>query len=481
MKLTIFQRLVLGYLSIFLLVVALSTYTIYQLYRLNNLTHLILNVDNVAINDVTKIRDSLLSQIRYENKYLLTRDESFYKQFQIAKQDFVRYLSGLSYDSNSDQGALIGRIKEFHSEYLSLFEKEVQYLNEGKNPSEISYKEEKQEYVNSVIDILKELNTYTQANIDGKMKTLETTGKRAAEMSLIMTITTLIVGLFISLIITKSINNPLSLLKDRTKKIAQSGVFDGYLDLSSPPEVNELATSFNFMCAKLKKLDQMKADFLSHVSHDLRTPLTSIREGTNLLLEGVGGNVSDKQKRLLTIIGEESNRLIHSVNSLLDLSKIEAGMMPADFEMMSIAPLVNQVIFETEPLVEGKHMQITGKISGTLPEVNINRERILHVLRNLLGNAIKFTPEGGKIWVSADSADNEVTVSVADTGPGIPEKKLFSIFDKFHQVSTTDQKKREGTGLGLCIAKNIINVHGGKIWAESKKGQGSTFTFTLPV
>jgi two-component system sensor histidine kinase GlrK len=481
MKLTIFQRLVLGYLSIFLLVVALSTYTIYQLYRLNNLTHLILNVDNVAINDVTKIRDSLLSQIRYENKYLLTRDESFYKQFQIAKQDFVRYLSGLSYDSKSDQGTWIERIKKLHSEYLGLFEKEVQYLNEGKNLSEISYKEEKQEHVNSVIDILKELNTYTQANIDGKMKTLEATGKRAAEMSLIMTITTLIVGLFISLIITKSINKPLSLLKDRTKKIAQSGMFDGYLDLSSPPEVNDLANSFNFMCAKLKKLDQMKADFLSHVSHDLRTPLTSIREGTNLLLEGVGGNVSDKQKRLLTIIGEESNRLIRSVNSLLDLSKIEAGMMPQDFEIMSIAPLVNQVIFETEPLVEGKNIQITGKISGTLPEVNINRERILHVLRNLLGNAIKFTPEGGKIWVSADSADNEVTVSIADTGPGIPEKKLFSIFDKFQQVSIKDQKKREGTGLGLCIAKNIINAHGGKIWAKSKKGQGSTFTFTLPV
>ncbi len=481
MKLTIFHRLVLGYLSIFLLVAALSTYTIYQLYRLNNITHLILHVDTAAINDVKKIRDSLLSQVRSENKYLLTRDKSFYKQFQVARQEFIRHLSSISYDANSDQEALINRIKELHSGYLFLFEKEAQYLNEGKDYSGLSYKDTKQEYVNGTIDHLKELNRHVQSNIDRKMRALEATGKRATEMALVMTVTTLLVGLFISLVITQSINKPLSLLKKRTREIAQKGVFDGYLNLSSPPEVKDLASSFNFMCAKLKKLDQMKADFFSHISHDLRTPLTSIREGTTLLLEGVGGTITDKQKRLLTIIVEESNRLIRSVNSLLDLSKMEAGIMPEDFEKTNIAPLINQVIFEIEPIVEGKNIEVAGKIADTLPKVNVSRERILQVLRNLLGNAVKFTPERGTIGVNAYASDHEIIVSVVDTGPGIPEKKLFSIFDKFYQASTKDRKETGGTGLGLCIAKNIINAHGGKIWAETKLNQGSIFTFTLPV
>jgi two-component system sensor histidine kinase GlrK len=235
------------------------------------------------------------------------------------------------------------------------------------------------------------------------------------------------------------------------------------------------------MCARLKKFDQMKADFFSHVSHDLRTPLTSISEGTKLLLEGVGGTVTEKQKRLLAIMVEESNRLIHFVNSLLDLSKMEAGMMPEDFKRMNIVPLIHQAIFEIEPIVEGKNIKVTRKIAGTLPEVNINRERILQATRNLLGNAVKFSPQGGKIEIKAYSSDHEVIVSVADTGPGIPKEKLLSIFDKFHQVPMRGQKKIRGTGLGLCIAKNIINAHGGKIWAETKIHQGSIFTFTLPV
>lgn len=480
MKLSILQRLVLGHLGIFLLVVALSTYTIFQLYRLNTITHHILHVDTAAITGIKKISDSLLSQVRYENKYLLTRDESFYKQFQVAQQDFDRYISSLFYYSHH-QESLINQIKEFHDGYLSLFEQEAHYLSEGRDYTELSHKDAKQKYVDNIIEHLKELNGYIQSNIDGKMKTLEATGKRASKLALVMTITTLLVGLFISWVITNSINKPLSLLKDRTKEIAQSGEFDGCLDLSSPPEVHDLASSFNFMCGRLKKLDQMKADFFSHVSHDLRTPLTSIREGTNLLLEGVGGTLTDKQKRLLTIIADESNRLIHSVNSLLDLSKIEAGMMPEDFEKMNITPLINQAIFEIGPLVEKKNIKVVERISGTLPAVSINRERILQVLRNLLGNAVKFTPEGGKIEIKADSSDHEVVVSLTDTGPGIPRKKLFSIFDKFNQITIKGQRKTKGAGLGLCIAKNIISAHGGKIWAESKPDHGSTFMFTLPV
>ncbi len=234
------------------------------------------------------------------------------------------------------------------------------------------------------------------------------------------------------------------------------------------------------MCSRLKELDRMKADFFAAMSHELRTPLTSIKEGTGLLLDGVGGETSEKQRRLLDILAEESNRLISLVNTLLDLSKMEAGMMSYEFETTSVDPLIRRAIAEITPLVEAKQITLESWLDGALPPVKIDSERILQVLRNLLSNAVKFTPKGGQVRVSARPADGRVEIAVRDTGPGIPPEHLTSIFEKFNQGHRVGAQARVGTGLGLAIAKNIISSHGGKIWAESAVGEGSTFIFVLP-
>ena len=224
----------------------------------------------------------------------------------------------------------------------------------------------------------------------------------------------------------------------------------------------------------------MKADFFASMSHELRTPLTSIKEGTGLLLDGVGGETSDKQRRLLGILAEESNRLITLVNTLLDLSKMEAGMMAYDFEATSVDNLIKRAVAEITPLVEAKQIKLESSVDLALPSVKIDAERILQVLRNLLGNAVKFTPKGGQVSIAAKPSDNTVEVSVKDTGPGIPAESLTSSFEKFNQGHRSGGQARAGTGLGLAIAKSIISSHGGKIWAESQLGKGSTFIFVLP-
>jgi two-component system sensor histidine kinase GlrK len=268
-------------------------------------------------------------------------------------------------------------------------------------------------------------------------------------------------------------------MMNKTKEISR-GVFKGNLNVSSPPEISELARAFNSMCDKLNEIDKMKSDFFSSMSHELRTPLTSIKEGTNLLLEGVGGNMSVKQNRILTIISEESNRLIDLVNSLLDLSKLEAGMMPFNFTGADIRPLIDKSISETEPLAAAKNIGLKMAIAQDLPIIKMDCERILQVLRNLIGNAIKFTPDGGHVTISTQPANGGIKVAVADTGRGIPKESLNMVFDKFEQVPTAGCNKIEGTGLGLAIVKYIINTHGGMVWAESELGQGSTFIFVLP-
>jgi two-component system sensor histidine kinase GlrK len=225
----------------------------------------------------------------------------------------------------------------------------------------------------------------------------------------------------------------------------------------------------------------MKSEFFSSMSHELRTPLTSIKEGTRLLLEGVGGSITDKQKQLLTILREESDRLINLVSSLLDLSKMEAGMMTYSFTQSSLPPLIHKVMNEIGPLVEAKQIALNAELSPELPSIKMDSERILQALRNLIGNAVKFTPEGGLVTVSSKVHDRRVEVSVRDTGPGILAEDLATIFDKFQQTASNGPYRIKGTGLGLAIAKHIINSHGGEIWAESQPGRGSTFIFVLPV
>jgi two-component system sensor histidine kinase GlrK len=150
------------------------------------------------------------------------------------------------------------------------------------------------------------------------------------------------------------------------------------------------------MCEKLTAVDRMKGDFFSMISHELRTPLTTIIEGTSLLLEGIGGEITEKQGKLLSILSAETNRLIEMVNSILDLSKMEAGMMTYTFEEKSIAPLIDQVITEVTPLVEAKGILLKKEIEGDLAPARLDGDRMLQTLRNLIGNAVKFTPEKGE-------------------------------------------------------------------------------------
>jgi two-component system, NtrC family, sensor histidine kinase GlrK len=289
----------------------------------------------------------------------------------------------------------------------------------------------------------------------------------------------LVLVLAISLLITRSVTRPLSALKERTGQIAR-GEFEGNLEFSSPPEIAELASAFNIMCDRLKDLDNMKSEFFATMSHELRTPLTSIKEGIGLLLEGVGGTVTDKQRRLLRILAEESDRLIRLVNSLLDLSKMEAGMMTYNLEPASLVSVSQRAVTEIGPLAEAKRIKIEAKVAKQMPLVKMDPDRILQALRNLVGNAVKFTPDGGRVTLSAEQKNGNVQVTVTDTGPGIAPDDLPMIFDKYRQGNSKSSYMLRGTGLGLSIVRHIITSHGGHVWVESEAGQGSSFIFVLP-
>lgn len=481
MKLTIFSRLVIGYTIILTMVVVASIYSMYQLINVNMVTRSVLETDNQMLDLQKKLTDSLFEQIRYEKKAIVMRDVSLYDHFLTAKVDFNTYLQqAYTIADSPEMKNLLTQAKKIHGHYESHVTEEMENLKTDQPYDLESFAGEKEELANQTITALKNLEDYSRNNTFDKIKQLDSAVTNSRSVALAIIASTLLLGIVISVVITRNIIRPLSVMKKTTQDIAK-GNFTSTLRVSSPPEIKELADAFNSMCKQLNEVDKMKSDFLSIMSHELRTPLTSIQEGTNLLLEGVGGNITIKQKRLLNIIAEEDKRLISLVNSLLDLSKMEAGMMTYVFTEGDIIPLIRKAIFEIEPLAQSKVIRFEERLSNHMHVAKMDGDRISQLLRNLLSNAVNFTPKGGMITISSEQSNGWAHVSITDTGPGIPVDELDRIFDKYRQARNSDGNHKRGTGLGLAIVKHIITAHGGKVWVESETGNGSTFTFALPV
>jgi two-component system, NtrC family, sensor histidine kinase GlrK len=479
MRLSLFSRLALGYFAIFLLVTAVSVYAIFQLHRFNELTDSVLKVDNRILDYERVLADLLLSLSRYEQKFAITKDEILYKQFLSLRQDFDLQLTTAMGLGDAGAKVLLTAVREDYQSYEALVAEESRLLRENRPYSQAEFKQEKDMIIDRMLTSLQKLKADQQQATHVKVQQLAQAAEHAREVSIAITVGCLIAIILMSLVVTRSITRPIALLKSKTREIA-TGRFEGGLDIKSPPEIGELAAAFNLMCDKLRELDRMKADFFSSMSHELRTPLTSIKEGTGLLLDGVGGQTTDKQRKLLAILAEESNRLIGVVNSLLDLSKMDAGMMNYEFETVNLEPLIRRAVAEITPLVEAKKISLESAVEMALPAAPMDPERILQVLRNLIGNAVKFTPNGGRVKINAKPVNGNLQVSVTDSGPGVPPESLKLIFEKFSQGKHKGAHTRQGTGLGLAIAKSIIQSHGGEIWAESQLGRGSTFVFVLP-
>jgi NtrC-family two-component system sensor histidine kinase KinB len=230
---------------------------------------------------------------------------------------------------------------------------------------------------------------------------------------------------------------------------------------------------------RLTELDRLKSEFVMTASHELRTPLTSIGMSIKLLLEKAMGKLNEKEQQLLTAAHEDTQRLKVLVNNLLDLSKIEAGKMEMEFDNVSLQALSKEVVTLLKTQVDEKEIDLTLELPQNLSNVKADATKVSWVLTNLISNALRYTDRGGHIRVSGEQLDPYVHVSVSDDGAGIPFEEQSKIFDKFVQIKS--DKALGGSGLGLTICKEIVRAHGGTLWVDSTPGEGSTFTFTLPI
>jgi len=250
------------------------------------------------------------------------------------------------------------------------------------------------------------------------------------------------------------------------------------LDLEK--KVEERTRELTFALDEVKAISKRKTDFISSVSHELRTPLTSIKGYASILLTGKLGNIPSEIKERLDKINRHSDELVHLVNDLLDIARIESGRMSMKKEPLDLENIVEVVLDLLSVQLKERHIEASSKITADANVIFADRSQIERVFINIIGNALKFTPAQGKITVSTHRLDNAVQVDITDTGCGIPQEAQEAIFEEFYRVDNTINQEVKGTGLGLTLVKHIVEAHNGKIWVKSKVGSGSTFSFTVP-
>ncbi|HET7583091.1 MAG TPA: HAMP domain-containing sensor histidine kinase, partial [Candidatus Limnocylindria bacterium] len=294
----------------------------------------------------------------------------------------------------------------------------------------------------------------------------------------------LAVALFVGTLAARRLTGPLARLRRASSRFAQ-----GDLDERAPAfaivEVDELGQQFNVMADRLSdSVHLLEADrdrlreFVADVSHELRTPIAALRTFTELQRDG---QLDEEQRReFLERSTEQINRLEWMSNNLLDLSRIDSGIFPLDMRLGDLRDPVRSAVEAQAEIAEGRGISVVSRVPTSPVMLRFDRERILQLLGNLIGNALKFTPRGGEVVVELADAADAATLSVRDSGPGIPEAELPRVFDRFFRGTNVGEARASGSGLGLAIARSIVEMHGGAIEVASVVGSGSTFTITLP-
>ncbi|PKM82875.1 MAG: hypothetical protein CVU89_01700 [Firmicutes bacterium HGW-Firmicutes-14] len=287
----------------------------------------------------------------------------------------------------------------------------------------------------------------------------------------------LAVGLVLIWITSRKMSRPITDLSLMARKIAEG---EAVPDIPGEPEdeIGQLAHSFNYMKNQLAITEKMRQEFIAGVSHELRTPLTSIRGFIQGILDGVIR--PEEQSSYLKLAYEETSRLTRLTNDLLELTKLEAGAVKLDKEPVVFRELLDESILSVQRSMGRMEFQPEIKISPPGLSFKADPDRLKQVMINLLTNAFKYTPDAGKITVEASGDSMKTVIRVIDTGMGIPADEIPFIFEKFHRVDKSRNSEAGGTGLGLSIVRNLVELHGGKITAESAEGKGTCFEIVLP-
>jgi signal transduction histidine kinase len=405
----------------------------------------------------------------------------------------LRQLNQFGYDVDrlqfvaEDEVELLGRFRQDYDGFIEIVTRVVELIRGGRTAEA---REMQAAQAAPLADRLERLTNQLVNKAEADMVAGIEASKQAYESSQIVVIAfalgSIVLALLLGYAISWSVVGPVMEIEAGLNQIA-AGDFTQRVHVINRDELGTLAADVNKMCEELGRLyrqleaaSQHKSQFLANMSHELRTPLNAILGYSELILDNIYGDTPEKMREVLNRIERNGKHLLNLINDVLDLSKIEAGQLTLSLADYSLKNVVHAVYTAVEPLAAQKKLQFEIELSPDLPAGCGDEHRLTQVVLNLVGNAIKFTDKG-KVLIKTAAADGSFSVAIQDTGPGISTADQAKLFREFQQADNSVTKKKGGTGLGLAISKRIIEMHGGKIWVESIVGQGSTFSFTLPV
>jgi signal transduction histidine kinase len=422
--------------------------------------------------------DSLLYMEENEKKYDVLKRAEYIQYFVAAQKDFESGLLAILHleDPHPQETPW----ESLYRGYRDYFPDDVRYAP-GDEAAQVPWVPE--QVLNDWMTLVTKARTDNELAVETAMVGLHHRGQMAMRWSIVGLGLTLLVGLVGSFILSHSMNRPLKGLRRGIRSLSREGLSEP-IRIVSRDEFGQLAQAFNEMATRLREEERTRSDFISMLSHEIRTPLTSIRESVNLIAEEVMGEINDRQRHFLEIASLELERISNLLNHLMQVSRMEVGALNIHPRPLDPVQLVHGSVQRVAPAAKAKGIRIEQRLQAGLPVILGDIEHLQQVLLNLLGNAIKFSPPGGEVAIGAHMARSpgggRLTLAVSDSGPGIPQEEQAMIFHKYYRAAGVRQQV-DGVGLGLSIAKHIVEAHGGNIWVESSPGRGSTFGFSLPV
>jgi len=456
----------------------------------------VLNAVNERAEDLTKlqrkidayrqVQNDTTSQLYTVSSALLTMDAR-------TLDSTLRQLNQFSFDMDrvafvaQDEAELLAQFRQEYDRFVDLVTQAVDLIRAGRDAEAREIELAKASPIADRLERLtNQLVNKAEADMVAGIESSQQAYSAARWTVIGFAIASIALALLLGYAISWSLVGPVKAIEARLEEIAR-GDFAKHVKVASRDELGALATNVNRMSEELGRLyrqleaaNRHKSQFLANMSHELRTPLNAVLGYAELILDGVYGDVSAKMRDVLDRIERNGRHLLGLVNDVLDLSKIEAGQLTLAVADYSMEQVVGNVHSAVEGLAREKKIVLRLDVAPGLPRAQGDERKLTQVLLNLVGNAIKFT-DAGEVAIKASSADGTINVSVADSGPGISDADQAKIFEEFQQAQTGSTRHKGGTGLGLTISKRIVELHGGRICVESRLGQGSTFSFTVPI
>lgn len=481
MRLSIFWRLVLTYLVIIGVMTAVNLYALLQIRTLAGLNAEVGFHHHPEIDSAKRLLTAFYEQIQSEKKYLAVPAATFLEHFDEGSKEFQQVLDSLlARDAAEPETGLLKEVAHLQQMHLALFHTQLAEPAGTQPESGVDYDEQRNALAGRISSTLRQYIGLHEARIAVGVDESRASSVQAESVTRELVLVALVFGLGLAAVASYNILRPLRRLQAVIQEMGQ-GNFHASLDGQAPRELRELGDTVKWMGTRLQQLDDIKSEFLAHVSHELRTPMASIQEGTHLLLDEIPGPLTQDQRTTLRIMSDSSRRLMHLISTILDLSKMEAGMMEYRFAPTDLKRIAEVSLNKIQLLADAKHVRLLIDAPVERYWVRADSARIEQVLDNLLSNALKYSPEGSLVRLHMKPGRDEglLFIAVMDAGPGILAEEVPHIFERFYQGRTKSRHASVGSGLGLALAKKVVEAHGGRIWVESEVGKGTTVRFIL--